>query len=113
MSSFFVKISIFIISSNPKKFFGMIKNSGIVLNPKIFWISFHGSYDFAYMLNNLIGNTLPENEVEFTQILKGYFPNHYDIKILIKEKDYLKGSLNKLADYLDIIREGKIHQAGI
>ena len=97
---------------NHKKFFGMIKNSGIVLNPKIFWISFHGSYDFAYMLNNLIGNTLPENEVEFTQILKGYFPNHYDIKILIKEKDYLKGSLNKLADYLDIIREGKIHQAG-
>ena len=98
---------------NHKKFFEIFKNSGLVLNPRIFWISFHGSYDFAYLLNNLLGNNcLPSNEYDFTKILGAFFPNHYDIRILVKEKGHLQGSLNKLAGYLDIIREGKIHQAG-
>ena len=97
---------------NHKKFIEQFKNSGLVLNPNIHWISFHGSYDFAYLLNNLLGNSLPKNEKEFTQILGLFFPNHYDIRILVKNKSYLKGSLNKLANYLNIEREGKIHQAG-
>ena len=45
-------------------------------------------------------------------ILGAFFPNHYDIKILVKEKYNLQGSLNKLAWYLGVIREGKMHQAG-
>ena len=97
---------------NHKKFFEIFKNSGLVLNPRIFWISFHGSYDFAYLLNNLLGNTLPQSENDFTKILCAFFPNHYDIRILVKYKNNLQGSLNKLAGYLNIIREGKIHQAG-
>ena len=97
---------------NHKKFFQIFKNSGLVLNPRIFWISFHGSYDFAYLLNNLLGNTLPPNENDFTKILCAFFPNHYDIRILVKDKNNLQGSLNKLAAYLDIMREGKMHQAG-
>ena len=97
---------------NHKKFFEIFKNSGLVLNPRIFWISFHGSYDFAYLLNNLMGNTLPPNENDFTKILSAFFPNHYDIRILVKDKNNLQGSLNKLAAYLDIMREGKMHQAG-
>ena len=95
-----------------KLFFEVIKSSGLVLNPKIKWISFHGSYDFAYLLNNLINTPLPKNEKEFTKILGFYFPNHYDIKILVKEKDKLKGGLNKLAHYLNVEREGQNHQAG-
>ena len=95
-----------------KLFFDAIKTSGLVLNPKIKWISFHGSYDFAYLLSNLINTPLPKSEIEFTKILGFYFPNHYDIKILVKEKNNLKGSLNKLAHYLNVEREGKNHQAG-
>ena len=97
---------------NHKKFFEILKNSGLVLNPKIYWVSFHGSYDFAYLLNNLMGNSLPKNENEFMNILGAFFPNYYDIKILVKEKYNLQGSLNKLADYLNVVREGKMHQAG-
>ena len=97
---------------NHKKFIEQMKISGLVLNPDIHWISFHGSYDFAYLLSNLIDNSLPENEKDFTQLLGLFFPNHYDIKILIKDKNNLKGSLNKLANYLNVQREGKIHQAG-
>ena len=97
---------------NHKKFIEQMKISGLVLNPDIHWISFHGSYDFAYLLSNLIDNSLPENEKDFTQLLGLFFPNHYDIKILVKDKNNLKGSLNKLANYLNVQREGKIHQAG-
>ena len=97
---------------NHKKFIEQFKNSGLVLNPNIHWISFHGSYDFAYLLSNLLGISLPKSEKEFTQILGLFFPNHYDIRILVKNKSFLKGGLNKLANYLDIEREGKKHQAG-
>ena len=95
-----------------KLFFQVFKTSGLVLNPKINWISFHGSYDFAYLLYNLLDTPLPQRESEFTKLLGLYFPNHYDIKILVKEKNKLRGSLNKLAQYLYVEREGKIHQAG-
>ena len=97
---------------NHKKFFQRFQKLGFVLNPNIHWISFHGGYDFAYLLKYLLGNSLPNNEKDFTNILGLYFPNHYDIRILIKDNNNLKGSLNKLANYLDIQREGKIHQAG-
>ena len=97
---------------NHKKFFQILKNSGLVLNPKIHWVSFHGNYDFAYLLYNLLGSSLPKSEEDFTQLLRAFFPNYYDIKILVKEKYNMQGSLNKLAECLNIMREGKIHQAG-
>jgi CCR4-NOT transcription complex subunit 7/8 len=97
---------------NHAKFIEQFKNSGLVLNPNVHWISFHGSYDFAYLLSNLLNNSLPPKEEEFTQILGWFFPNHYDIRILVKSKDFLKGSLNKLANCLNVEREGKKHQAG-
>lgn len=86
--------------------------SGLVLNPNVHWISFHGSYDFAYLLRLLSNMALPSDENEFTKLLSLYFPNHYDIRILVKGKSDLKGGLNKLADYFKILREGKKHQAG-
>ena len=97
---------------NHKVFFEQFKICGLVLNPRIHWISFHGSYDFAYLLSNLCGGSLPETEKKFTDDMRVFFPNHYDIRILVKEKVNLHGSLNKLARYLDVVREGKIHQAG-
>ena len=95
-----------------KDFFEVFKTSGLVLNPKINWISFHGSYDFAYLLSNLLNTPLPKNEKEFTKILGLYFPNHYDLKLLVRGKNQMRGSLNKLAEYLYVEREGHIHQAG-
>ena len=97
---------------NHTKFFQIFKNSGLVLNPKIYWVSFHGNYDFAYLLKNLLGNSLPKNEEDFCELLRAFFPNYYDIKILVKEKFNMQGSLNKLAQNLNIIRKGKLHQAG-
>ena len=86
--------------------------SGLVLNPDVHWISFQGSYDFGYLLKNLLQNPLPEKEEDFTSLLSTYFPNHYDIKNYVKGKDNFQGSLNRLAQNLDVLRDGQIHQAG-
>ena len=63
-------------------------------------------------MSNLLENSLPNNEEDFTQILSLFFPNHYDIRILVKDIYYLKGSLNKLVNFLKVERKGKNHQAG-
>lgn len=86
--------------------------SGLVLNPKIQWISYHGSYDFAYLLKLVCNSPLPNSEREFNENLRLYFPCLYDIRILIQGKEEFKGGLNKLAQLLDIYRTGEVHQAG-
>ena len=86
--------------------------SGLVLNPDIRWISFHGCYDFGYLLKLLINSNLPDTEKEFMNLLDTYFINYYDIKAMVKRKDNLQGGLNKLAQSLEVLREGKTHQAG-
>ena len=86
--------------------------SGMVLNENVFWVSFNGFSDFAYLLKLLIGDLLPDNSAEFLNLMEIYFPNAYDIKYLINENDIYKGGLNKIAKELNIERKGEVHQAG-
>ena len=86
--------------------------SNLVLNPDICWVSFQGSYDFGYLLKLLINTDLPDREEEFINLLDTYFINYYDIRMLIKGNDNFQRGLNKLADQLEVRREGQIHQAG-
>ena len=86
--------------------------SGLVLNEKITWICFNGSSDFAYLLKYLINENLPEDEKEFIELKKLYFPNIYDVKYLVNDSEIYKGGLNKLAKELEVERSGEIHQAG-
>jgi CCR4-NOT transcription complex subunit 7/8 len=89
-----------------------LTTSGLILNENIKWISFHGSYDFAYLLSLLSNLPLPQNESIFFQNLELYFPIFYDIKVMIQSMENFKGGLNKLASELCIKREGFSHQAG-
>ena len=61
--------------------------SGLFLNEDVYWISFHGAFDFAYLLRLLINDYLPDNETDFTNQLSLYFPNHYDIRVICKNND--------------------------
>ena len=98
---------------NYKKFSSGLINSGLVLNPKIKWISYHGSYDFAYLLKIVRNEKFPDNENDFIDNLKLYFPIYYDIKMLLKDNDkYFYGGLNRLIYSLNIERKGIKHQAG-
>jgi CCR4-NOT transcription complex subunit 7/8 len=87
-------------------------SSGLILNPEVFWVTFHGIYDFAYLLKVLKNLKLPETEKEFYDDLDLYFGNYFDIRYLIQFSDYSKGSLQKLATECNIQRIGIQHQAG-
>ena len=87
--------------------------SNLVLNPDVHWVSFHGSYDFGYLLKLLINSDLPQTEDEFVNKLNLYFINFYDIRVMVKDNDNLfKKSLKRLAEMLEVTREGQEHQAG-
>ena len=87
--------------------------SGLVLNPEVNWVSFQGSYDFGYLLKLLINVELPQTEDKFVDLLKLYFINFYDIRVIVKDNEnLLKKGLNRLAELLDVHREGQEHQAG-
>lgn len=94
------------------RFAEMLMTSGIVLSEDVRWVSFHGAYDFGYLIKLLTGEPLPPGENDFFDLLNTYFPNVYDIKYLMKSCESLKGGLNQLADDLNVKRIGPAHQAG-
>lgn len=47
-------------------------------------------YDFGYLIKILSNANLPEEEVDFFEILRLYFPVIYDVKYLMKSCKNLK-----------------------
>lgn len=96
-----------------QRFGEVIMGTGLILNDNIKWITYHGSYDMAYILKIITGMQLPDRLDAFISDLELYFPNFYDIRYLIKDDlDGYKLSLNKLAYDMGIERYGTSHQAG-
>lgn len=73
------------------------------MNDDIKWISFHGGFDFAYIIRMLNNQSLPADEAGFYNLLTTYFPLFYDIKYMIRDISSMKGSgLNKIAGDLNV-----------
>lgn len=86
---------------------------GLPINPKITWVSFHGSFDFAYLAKILTGAPLPKTVNKFTELRKHLFPATYDIKMFIQQSEkYKKHSLARLAEAFAVGVDGQLHQAG-
>lgn len=92
----------------------LLTSSGLVVNPKVKWIAFHGAYDFAYLVKVLTDEPLPKSEREFFHYLRIYFPTLFDLKQVIQSTSNLFAfsGLNKLAEQLGCQRIGTVHQAG-
>jgi len=89
------------------------KNSCLFANLKICWVSFHGAYDFAYLIKVLSSELLPPTLKEFNEIRKSICPILYDVKMLIQVNDTFRNySLCKLAKIYKIETSGILHQAG-
>lgn len=116
---------------DPLDFAELLMTSGVVLMDNIKWLSFHSGYDFGYLLKLLTDRNLPNEESEFFELLKLYFPTIYDVKVserrkivsgrlivgrllqyLMKSCKNLKGGLQEVAEQLDLERIGPQHQAG-
>jgi len=96
-----------------EEFAELLISSGLVLNPKIKWIAFHGGYDFAYLLRCMTGTNLPADEAEFFTVMSIWFPAVYDIKHMMQARgNSFGGGLNDIADTLQVVRIGPQHQAG-
>lgn len=95
-----------------EEFAELLMTSGIILSDKVKWLSFHSGYDFGYLLKVLTSSSLPQEESEFFELLKLYFPNIYDVKYLMKSCKNLKGGLQEVSEQLAIQRIGPQHQAG-
>ena len=87
---------------DPLNFAELLTSSGVVLMDDITWISFHSSYDFAYLIKMLTSRDLPNTEAEFLEFLKLFFPNVFDIKCLMKSCRNLKGGLEEVARQLEV-----------
>jgi CCR4-NOT transcription complex subunit 7/8 len=98
---------------DPMCFGDHLMTSGLVVNPEVTWIAFHGSYDFSYLLKVLLNDLLPPTSDQYLIYLKHLFPNIYDIKSIINDFDEWKNlSLSRLGHDLEIKRTGHTHQAG-
>ena len=97
---------------DPQLFGELLMVSGLILDDRVKWVSFHSGYDFAYLLNLLTTVDMPADEKSFFELLKIYFPNIYDIKYMTSLLDGHFGGLQKLADDLGCQRLGAEHQAG-
>ena len=63
-------------------YFGeLMTMSGLVLNEKVKWVSFHSSYDFGYLMKVLTCAELPVDEQTFLELLHIFFPYIYDVKV--------------------------------
>lgn len=99
---------------DPQLFGELLMVSGLVLDDRVKWVSFHSGYDYAYLLKLLTTTELPSDEKGFFELLKIYFPTIYDIKYMTSLLDghHFLGGLQKLADDLGCQRLGAEHQAG-
>jgi CCR4-NOT transcription complex subunit 7/8 len=78
---------------------------GLVLNDEVKWISFHGGFDFAYLIKMLNGTILPDEDTGFYGLMGAYFPSFYDIKCMIRDIDTLKNSgLSKIAADINVTK---------
>lgn len=98
---------------DPYEFTQLLYTSGLVMNSDVYFITFHSSYDFGYIMKILTCKPLPSDDKEFMRALRVLIPHFYDLKVMIEENTEIScGGLQGLANELDVVRVGPQHQAG-
>ncbi|XP_045826747.1 probable CCR4-associated factor 1 homolog 9 [Trifolium pratense] len=98
---------------NSLHFSELMARSGLVCNERVTWVTFHGTYDFAYLVKILTRSNLPDSLEGFSCVLRFLFGRSlYDMKHMIRYCNGLYGGLECVASTLKVGRiAGKSHQA--
>lgn len=76
-----------------------LTSSGLILNDEIRWITFHGAFDYAYLIKILTNSKLEGTYDQYETTVNTYFPCTLDTKIIAQDVDDIKGnSLQKLGN---------------
>ncbi|XP_020109924.1 probable CCR4-associated factor 1 homolog 11 [Ananas comosus] len=79
------------------------------------WVTFHGAYDFGYVVKALLGGRrLPPRMDDFLALVRYYFgPLVFDVKHLMRHCQRMVGGLENAAKLLSVPRDvERAHQAG-
>ena len=98
-----------------ERFAELMISSGLICNDNVSWVSFHGGYDFGYLVKLLSGGRLPGKLPEFKEKVQAFFGKVYDVKSMAGfcGRGELYGGLERVAKEMGVEREtGKGHQAG-
>ncbi|OIW18936.1 hypothetical protein TanjilG_25379 [Lupinus angustifolius] len=88
-------------------------SSRLLYNYNLTWVTFHGSYDFGYLVKIITRSTLPTRLEEFLWFVEVMFSDRvYDVKHMMLSYPSLYGSLDQVARALNLDRVGRSHQAG-
>lgn len=74
----------------------------VIVNDIITMQSTHSGYDFGYLLKLLTANELPAHDEGYFELLNLYFPQVYDVKVIMKSCSNLRGGLQEVADSLEV-----------
>ncbi|CAG7717191.1 unnamed protein product [Allacma fusca] len=96
---------------DPEDFCYLFLSSGLVLQEEVVWLTYHGGYDFGYLMRILRGQNLPTKS-QFSEFMKTYFPTCYDLKVLLAGHPTFVGGLHDISVRLGLSRVGVPHQAG-
>ncbi|KAJ4779383.1 CCR4-NOT transcription complex subunit 7 [Rhynchospora pubera] len=97
-----------------ERFAELFWSSGLLTKFNRTWITFHGTYDLAFLIKMLSHDGLPDTMQKFLYRVTCYFGfDVFDVKHLSKSCNGLYGSLENVAKILGINRiAGQAHQAG-
>ncbi|KAM0829139.1 hypothetical protein ACQ4PT_067050 [Festuca glaucescens] len=97
------------------RFAFLLKESGLLYNSGVTWVTFDPAYDFGYLVKLLTGRDLPDTLSEFLRNVRVFFGNEvYDVKHMITGlPNKIPGKLDLMAPSIGVKREaGSSHQAG-
>ncbi|XP_047335360.1 probable CCR4-associated factor 1 homolog 11 [Impatiens glandulifera] len=96
-------------------FGNLLIRSGLLCRARhLTWVTFHGAYDFGFLVKILTQRPLPPNLVMFMGAVREIFGGViFDLKHIMKFCKGLYGGLSRVAEILNVERiAGQSHQAG-